>query len=455
MPKANVKILFKANFVMVIEVRERLKTVELKTDRVITADFVETAAGLLVVALRKTRPEDIVYSEIAKKLTRGTAIKPVTATRRLQEIFPRAKLVSGQNPQVLAKRFLRKYPRLLMPRKLERAARIIRADPKLSIYKVADSVHLSGRTLMKYLRKAGIVFDSAERGRRSFEGKGQSPPEDKVSYFHATYSMDNVRIVAEALHRHGSDRKKALAEMGKALGPSKARNILRHVFPAYMVDKKGIDHCVESYQAWLNQGPDAEVVIAKRKHDKERRLGRNYENELLRKRLHLRRLKAEERVLRMIAPFVMRDAEIKNKELFLLVAADLLKNRNIEAIALSVNYPDSTKDEKELAVVGVRRQMLNYFSRIREKNAELLDKSLALTRFFESFREGGSSPQARKYAIQDVVVERDALDNPRRVATEPRISGALGKLMASAPQTVTYRLPPQRRIEKFRRALRL
>lgn len=424
-----------------MNVRDKLKKVRLKSDRVITADFVEEAERLFADALKERKPEEIDYKAIAMSLTKKS-ISVDTAQRRLYDIFPRKRLIRGAIPARLAEEFLEKNPRLLVPRKLREAAKIIRRNPGRAISKVAKQVGLSDRTILDYLRKAGIELDAAERGRRTLEAKGYAL-DRTPQYYGYYYSMDNVLLAGEALKRNNNDRKKAGAELEKTLGDRKARKILKVIFPANRVDSLGVDECVNAYRRWRKENPINPAIAEARKRirRRNRKGSAYYERELVRKRKNSEIIRAQKRLLRLIGRRIVTDRTIPNKELFLYIAADLLRGRFTEAIALSIEHADLSKDEKELAVIGIRRRITDYFTseRFRAEERTAINADLDRVKFYENINAERSSSEVSDVVKYATSFRRNSVGQVIEVSNERLIEKAFDKLVRIPSQAVQYK----------------
>lgn len=78
--------------------------------------------------------------------------------------------------------------------------------------------------------------------KRRFPGKAA-----KDKYTHL-YAAADIELVADALNKHKGDRKKVLAELSGAMKRERLADLLRNIFPHYLVASLGIDGCVENYK---------------------------------------------------------------------------------------------------------------------------------------------------------------------------------------------------------------
>ncbi|PIU21722.1 MAG: hypothetical protein COT15_00930 [Candidatus Diapherotrites archaeon CG08_land_8_20_14_0_20_34_12] len=375
-----------------MELRE--KPIELKSSRVLDSDLLEAALVKITTRLAALKPGESLrklnYRAIGGELHAEQGINPDTAKFVLSHVFPQREIAQGKTPDSLLKSFLKVHPSYLIPTKLRKASELLTANPNMPTIEVARRVGLSEATIRNRLKELGIRFTEEERFRRSAEARGITG-ERKNFYWY--YSRDTVEKVAEALQRNQNQEtkainfEKAVLELSQTMPEVRARRVIESVFTKQLLEKRGIQGCLDTYLKWHANHPRKLTNLSKERQE--------MQPEYNKRRREMKKRKHTESIsLHLLAQKVHVDSSINDKQKFMRVATQIVKGRTAFDIAKQLEIG-------ELAVIGIRRRVLDYAFENFNYKKTLLFETLKDTAFWNTFVAEWSSPQFRDYVTRE------------------------------------------------------
>ncbi len=363
----------------------------------IEAEDIRTLATLVTEAI-EIQGYNFIAAQVAEKFLRlRKIILPQAIVHLLRVVFPREKLLTGANPATLAEEYIKTNRYFRADRLFEEARRVIEENPGI-LYK--DAARMAGipyMTLMKRLRAEGLgKLSKTEKTLRALTGRGKSTTgKTKYAQYISKETFEKLKAIVE---RNKGDLTSAEQEWATITGNKpRARDLFKAIFPAYLVEKFGVSGCLEKYSAWLDTGPrKSDNRSNKQKlRDKEyAKENQDRNNKLRRKRVAKKR--ARDICIGFLELQLKNDWEIGNKTLFANIAKEIIDGEN--GVILSEKYGVS-----QMAIIGVRRKMLNYFSSSHDTLKGRLERGkllalLSLTDFYATFHDDWLSPEYLPYS---------------------------------------------------------
>ncbi len=355
-----------------VAVPQTLEINDHSTGRVVTAALLRETAKQIEIALQTTKPENLNYVNIARNIKNNhnfADIRENTIRGKVLHLhFPIKKITEGFTPQQLLEKALKDNPRYLYPEKFERALKLLNRQG-MSINRTAIAVDLPFMTLSAMLKRAGAQkITTAELGLRIAKGKGASLSNKTYNRY---FSIETVKIVAEALNRNNLDREKTIAELSNTIGAEKTRKCLVLVFPQYLL-VRGIDFCVRKYKKWLDTKPKS--VNAKNQEVLEQNIKENEKHNKFG-----RFVRAIQIITKYVDEKTRTNEEIRNRDLFLKIVREILTGRSAMFIGYYYRIPEE-------AVIETRKIMIDsFFPKIGKKEFDPVVKTyLNRTKFYDT-----------------------------------------------------------------------
>ena len=280
------------------------------------------------------------------------------------------------------------------------------------------------------------------------------------------YALTMVQAVTDSLKRNSGNRAKVVEELGTKFKVTRIKRLLSDIFPEAEVRVKGFDWCFESYKEWHDSRPWAteeenalhrENMAKRYANDEEYREKSKTRNREAYKRdpskqrkrtqermetepgfkeemqeisrIAQRRQTAIRQIEVRIRKYIKASEIIKNKALFLRIAHEILIARDATYIAQKYTVP-------QLAVVGVRRLLMDWISQISRTDRKF-SEAVRRTKIFDTVNDRWQAGAYRDFvrfqgpkttaSIVEGLRYPVAQSNEYRIAVDAALINAMGE----------------------------